>query len=564
MAKVEKVVVGLMALLLALLVVALMTTPTVFFLDKALAGYPHDGFEHFWKFWWTYRAIAVEHTDLANTYLVNHPSNPTAPQFAATPFAYWLGLPFLGWLDPVAFYNGVLLASFLLTLLTTWLFCWRVTGEPLPAVLGALVFAFFPNKTKHLLGGHLMQGMVFLFPLYGLALWRLTRKPKWRDGIWLGLLAGASLLVYIKHIAYFMIPFTALFLLGDVWPRRREIDWPAVLRVGGLAVLLTLVIVAPFFVPFVEQAAGGGLDYFDQEGFERFSVDLLGVVTPPPEHVVSRFWPALTKLGERLSEEGYNENAYYLGWVALPLAALGAWRGDRSRKRPWLWVTLGGLLLAMGPALKVVGRVLPFPLPYALLRHLPFYEWAHTPGRMEQVAVLGMAVLVTLGAGFLLKKVKERGRLLLVVLLAGLLLADYAVIPWPVADVTVSPFYRTLAEEPGDGAVLDLPLWDYVSGRYQLYYQTVHGRPIVGGFLDRRQPEVEVVMGDIESLALPGDDPAAPLHLADYGVEYVILHHAYLEPADLTTETDWLSSTLGAPVYTDERITVFQVPEQTP
>ena len=567
MSRREGAVMALMGLVLATLITTLMTTPLVFFLKDALAGYHHDGFEHLWTFWWTFRALIEEGISPANAYLINYPVGLVNPHLTVTPYARLVALPFMSWMDPVLFYNGHLFLSFILTLVGGYLLCAEVTGERLAAVFGALIFAFFPNKTKHVLGGHFLQAIVYWFPLYALFLRRLLRRPRLKDGVLLGLFAALSLLVDLKHVAFFVIPFTLLYLAAEGIRRRDAISWRPTLKAAGVALLITVVVVSPLFVPFISDALSGRLDYYQQEGFVKHAADLLGFLVPPPEHWASRACPPLETLSVKLASEGWNENVFYLGWVATALALVGVWKGTDDERKSWLVVALGAGLLSLGPALKVAGRVLPIPLPYELLRWLPFYEWARTPGRLNETVVLAVAVLATWGAGRLLSRLgRGRKRLLLATALAAVLLVDYAVVvPWPMADTSVPAFYHQLAQledEPGDGAVLDLPLWDYLTGQYQLYYQTVHGRPIVGGHIFRRMPEAEAVMAEIETLAVsalaPGPD--APRRLADYGIEYVVLHRRTMPAEDLSVEMAWLADALGPPVYQDETIVVFQVP----
>ncbi|MGC8780993.1 MAG: interleukin-like EMT inducer domain-containing protein, partial [Anaerolineae bacterium] len=110
------------------------------------------------------------------------------------------------------------------------------------------------------------------------------------------------------------------------------------------------------------------------------------------------------------------------------------------------------------------------------------------------------------GAGWLLGRIAGRrsqvvGRrlaggspvagLALCILAAGILLEHLAV-PLPTTDARVPEIYRMIAAEPGEFAVMQLPLgWRNsfgVLGSEQTnlqYFQTVHGKPMIGGNISR-------------------------------------------------------------------------------
>ena len=120
----------------------------------------------------------------------------------------------------------------------------------------------------------------------------------------------------------------------------------------------------------------------------------------------------------------------------------------------------------------------------------PFFRWALEvfppmqrlwwPGRA--FAVVG--VFAPLGAIPLLDAVASvRGRAAVAVGLVGLLglsLVRNDLLPASSWDATVPAGYKCLATGP-KGAVIDLP---YAFTQGHLYYQTAHGRPILGGMLE--------------------------------------------------------------------------------
>jgi len=242
-------------------------------------------------------------------------------------------------------------------------------------------------------------------------------------------------------------------------------------------------------------------------------------------------------------------NTVFLGWVTLALAFAGGWWASRRARlpdvAPWIWGTLVFAVLALGPLLQVAGRyrfsldnLLPegvsVPLPFALLHFIPILNANRAPNRNSLILMLTLAVLVAFGAAWLLGGVEawqrrgegragngkaagqERGSLALGIVVAPAarrtqfatprawatpavaagvavaLLVEHLALPLPTTDARVPEVYTQIAAEPGDFSVLQLPLgWRNSFGvlgseRTQIqYYQSVHGKPIIGGNISR-------------------------------------------------------------------------------
>jgi hypothetical protein len=96
--------------------------------------------------------------------------------------------------------------------------------------------------------------------------------------------------------------------------------------------------------------------------------------------------------------------------------------------------------------------------------------------------------------------------------------ADYLPAPFPLVILDRPGIYETLRDRPEAGAVCELPLGiaDGFGGTGQLdsrtlFYQTIHGRPMVGGFIARLPPAVVDAYRDdaLISAFLRLSDPSA-------------------------------------------------------
>jgi hypothetical protein len=547
---------------LGIALTVLLTAPAVLLLDTHILGYPHDGFAYIWKMWWTRKALFALHVSPADMSYVNFPYAGFNPHLVASPLINLLALPFLGWLGPLRTYNLLVLAAFALSLPTAAGLCYEFCRHRWAATVGGVVYAFFTNRVAHAVGGHMAQMFVFLFPLSALFLHRVWTEPeRRRNSVLAGLFLALSALVDLKHVALFVLPLMVLVLLYyGIIDRRR---WN---RARVMALTTTLLVAAlvsgPFFLPLVVARFSGRLDHFYAEGVIRHSADVTSFFVPSAEHpLYSRLEP-VRGYAETLASEGWHENVFYLGWVTIALALVAAWRRRRERQvQVWLVILVAGMILSLGPFLKVGGRVTSIPLPYCLLQRLPFYDWGRTPGRTIGFAAMALAVLSACGAAILLARIRPIFRSAAALGLMALVLVDTLFVwPWPMGDAPVPGFYEQLASESEDYAVLDLPLWEYRCERYQLYYATVHNHRIVGGSVTRRSPEAEAAMRDVEQLVTPGSSEAAADALAELGIRYVVLHKLCLDGAALDEQSAFLTECLGSAVYDDEWIRAYEVP----
>jgi len=158
-------------------------------------------------------------------------------------------------------------------------------------------------------------------------------------------------------------------------------------------------------------------------------------------------------------------------------------------------------------------------------------------------------------------------------LLLALILFEYLPSPYPMSPPDTPPFYYRLAREPGDFAILNLPMnWDRPG---YLLYQTVHGKRLATGYISRDDPRTLVErMPVLQHLRHLGDDiivvdlpEVASSVFAYLGVRYVVLDF-YKMPGGPERERT-LALTRQAfgdtkPFYRDERLLVYKVEPPEP
>ena len=157
----------------------------------------------------------------------------------------------------------------------------------------------------------------------------------------------------------------------------------------------------------------------------------------------------------------------------------------------WLAVTLGFASIALGPFLKVAGARTFFPTPWALLRYVPVVGEARMPQRFSILVFLGLTVLFAGALVALGRRWPDRRRALMAAV--GIALAiELWPAPRPLFAADVPGVFHAVAADPRPIRILELPfgIRDGLSslgnfGAFSQFFQTLHGKGLVGGYLSR-------------------------------------------------------------------------------
>jgi MFS family permease len=154
-------------------------------------------------------------------------------------------------------------------------------------------------------------------------------------------------------------------LLPGRWASRRR--WVlALLLAGGVAALM----LAPPALLLVDQQRTAPADLLVEEEEATMQTDLLAYLTPSGSHPVlgPLTWPAYESYYP--DRGGTRRFPAYVGVSVLVLLLLGVGKVRRAAL-PWLAMALVLLLLALGPVLRIGGRLYPaIPMPYRLAARL--------------------------------------------------------------------------------------------------------------------------------------------------------------------------------------------------
>jgi hypothetical protein len=385
---------------------------------------------------------------------------------------------------------------------------------------------------------------------------KTVREGKRRHALLAALFLTLTALARWQLLVMTLFP-AAIYVLYSLLTERGNWDRGTVGRLALVGALTGAALAVPVFPMVREQISGKhpGDIYVDEQTYDQS--DLLAYVLPNPPHPLRKFYaPNILRT-----------QIVFLGYTTLVLGAYGV----SSTKQAGLWLSMAvfSLVMALGPSLRLNGRVYPrIVLPYRLLGWSFPVRIMRSPHRFNILLAIPIALL----AGFGIRALSNsRWRNRWVPLLgASLILFEYLRIPLPTLSLDYSPFYDQLASDAGQSAVYDLPMGFSGPAKFYMYLQTIHGKPVVEGKMARPERDINAFIdGDAftnhlrVAKSMDQDLTAVSKHLAylaDAGVQHLIMHRdPQLEKKRPTEERwaewqDWLTFN---PRYTDERIAVY-------
>ncbi|MEI7556063.1 hypothetical protein [Candidatus Chlorohelix sp.] len=475
------------ALLSYTLLSIIITFPFVFRLNDSMLGPSFEGDMLYssWQLWWFQHALSTGQDPNYTNYLF-----ALLPQVVVFIQLYTnmvLGLFFMCFMSPFGAINLTIFLGFVFSGFTMYL----LAAEFVPNKLACFVAGFlFDFCTYHFYRAEFHLGLATLYAL-PFMVWRIFifyKKPTLKNALLASLGLSFLILTDFYLTAYFLLLFALLFLLGKVLSDFKWFKIKNNLLLSGLVLIIT---VAICFLPLsvylkIDPSLQTAFKEVSQGTTYALSADLLSFFVPDQTNFL--FGNKTSNIYHNFSSE---EISSYLGFVALILG-IGAFLPRLNRhKNALFWLVFGfsGLLLSLGPALQVNG---------VAYRDLPFYNWIYgwsalsffrAPNRMAIVPMFALSLLSAYSLNSLfLWLAKKRAPLYFASMLAALVMSLSLVehlpysFPFPTTEIPNPALYQIMAEDKEPGKVLDLPVYPYA--KYQ-YYQTLHHRPIVTGYLSR-------------------------------------------------------------------------------
>jgi hypothetical protein len=391
--------------------------------------------------------------------------------------------------------------------------------------------------------------------------------------------------------------FTGLY--GLYLLARRRLTWSRVGTFAGIG-CVGFAVLSPYLGPMIRDASRSNYMMPGARDAYQYSADLLAFVTPNEMHPL--WGPPMREWSDRLTTT-ISERLVFAGYVPLLLAGYALWRSRRAGfharrahtgstgatgdgggpgNRPhenttgpgfWALSTLVFAVLALGPALHVAGQLWPapagLPLPYRwLVNWVPFMKISRSVSRFDAMVMLALGVGAAFGLAALMERARrwERAPAVLGLVVTVLICFEFLPVPYRMTPPDTPDFYRALAADPQQYAILPVPL-DWDRPQY-LLYQTVHGKPLTSAYTSRGNPRSWVDWTPLlMHLRRPGPyvidaDPAAVglSVLQAAGIRYVVVDRYQLPDEDKRAwNVDLISRVFGGqtPTLDDGRLIVY-------
>jgi len=346
-----------------------------------------------------------------------------------------------------------------------------------------------------------------------------------------------TLLICVRALLRFRIQRS-----HEAWPQGMTAIWLGVVALASASVLASPVLSA--------QAFGEAMDAAPvlwRSGPR--GADLLALLLPHAGHPLM---PDLVRSAFAQHPGGLIEQSASLSIVALLVIGLAWWRTSWRPSLRWSVAALAFGLMTMGPFIHVAGMNTYIPTPWTLVRYLPVISDARMPSRMAIVATMAVAMLFAAAlSAWTSRAGKARPWVLLAV--AVLLCVDLWPAPRTLYSAGVPAIYERIAQDPRPVSVLRLPtgvrdglasLGNFTA--HAQFFQTVHGKRLIGGYLSRTTPRRREshsnhpVLGPLVALSAnlpvtPEQERVAREAAADFISEvdlgYVVINHRDASPA---------------------------------
>jgi hypothetical protein len=535
--------------------------------------FPGDGGDGYWFLWdlWTFKNAVFAHTNPLFTPYIFYPVGVSLVFSTTSFFNAALSIPLqLLWDLPHA-YTFLWLMSFVLSGFGAFLLVRYLGVSTKVAFVCGLIFMFSSYRFAHGMAQLNMMTTEWT-PFYALFFLKTLKAHKRSDPVIAGLFLSLAAFSDFYYVIY-LIAFSFLAAAYYFWTEKQRASFRILKRIG-LTFVVFGALVSPLLIPMLQELLHGSYMYSPYGWFFVYSADLVAFFIPSVYHPL--LGPEVAPLYSHfvLANGGnLTEGTVFIGYVGLALSILAILKQRTNDVRFWAVASGVFLVLSLGPELHANGLVhvpsaVPYlfyngtiHLPYAGLWHLPVFSIARVPSRWDVMVTLCVAVLSGFGLQYLVSRSQARARLgnVLCILCAGLILFEFLSVPYPTAPTAVPAFYENIASDPENYAIFEVAPR---STAQVMYYQTIHQKPLVNGYVSREPPGAqqfietepvarllyhiqEIVPGNV-STNTTGLDPSV---LSSYDIKYVIVHRENLTPQQVyLVNMLFKNASKGAPI----------------
>lgn len=426
-----------------------------------------DFFQNTWNLWWVDHAIQEGKPLLETDRLFA----PEGTSLAMHTISFTNSLPGVVLQQGLGLSLGVthtvlFLSAFVLSGFGGWALLRYLTGSPIGAFAGGVLYAFNPYHTAMITQLNNVQFQWLPLFLLG-AMWIVDKKSN-RAVLFTAVML--ALCGYTDWYQPILAGLAALVLvLSRVRGKKNPRDLGIWIRLGVAAVLAGLLMLPGILPVLAHLGADGG----EMEDPIRYigEVQLSGM---SPNGYGSHFtWPVL------------------LGWTTCLMILYAVFRVRDKGVGMWWWLVLVSFLLLQGPYLVVMNHhFTQIPMPMAAFPHVPVLDMIRVPHRFLILFLLGLSGLFAYG----LREFQIQRGWVMAFMTIPLLALELQPTPPRAIHLNRASVYQQAALEEADTSILELPM-DFRDA-YTMWLQTQHGKKLLAGYTSHILP---AALGGLET-----------------------------------------------------------------
>ncbi|MGI0087176.1 MAG: hypothetical protein ACREBI_04375 [Nitrosotalea sp.] len=458
---------------------SILTLPVIFQFTTNFAGIGGDTWAYIWSFWWFEKALSYGSSPFTSQYMF-YPIGINFTQL--TPFNAWIAFLLLPLFNQIITWNILWFSGFILGGYGTFLLCNHFLKKFFPSLIAGIIFSFSSYHTAHALG-HLELITISWIPFFILFLFRTAESNSKINPLLAGLF---FFLVSMSSWYYslFMFIFAIIFLFKvSLFSKDKKLR-PFFIRYF-LIFAVGICLSAPLLIPIVHSFQSNSSYVRPISEFYNNSLNAGNILLPTSIQTIvsSLHFPISVSNIEQMS---------YLGTSVLLFSFVAIIRYRNSNILFWTVIGSVFLVLSFGPELVIFKIHTGIPLPQQFLYNLiPGWSFFRDPSRFVVMVSLSTAILASHSISNISLKINSKMfRIIFLSAALFFILLEFATIPFPTTTESVPSAYQLIKDDPTSRAVLDAPIGG--SGEIGLlsdpsfdYYQTIHEKPMYGGYLAR-------------------------------------------------------------------------------
>lgn len=479
-------------------VVALVLTyPLINNFSTAMPGGGGDSFLFAWNQWWVKYSLLNLQQNPYFTDLISYPFTTNLVFHTLTFTNSLVSVPLQLFLPNIIAFNMIFILSLILAAYGMYLLAYYLFKNYFVAIISGIMFVF--NSYVFSVIGLFQYTSIYVIPFFILFFIKIFRENKVKNA----LLAGLILALSFYNEFYYTVGLFIFALLIMLWLAIKDKKFLlSKIKDISLCFFTWLILSLPLLYLSIKTALAKVYPLATLSQINLYSPDIKSFFIPSHLHAI--FGEYFKSYYESLN---YHGSIVYLSFILLILAIIGYFFGKRQgllhSSKLWFFIAIIFFFLTLGPFLYFDGYIFDLdgvkftiPLPYLFFYLLPFVKGILVPPRF---IIFVIFCLIMIG-GFLLERIfnKLNKKLLLkssiALLITGVFIFENFSTPIQISNAQIPDFYHQISKEENDYTILELPfalstsfytLGSIKTSSILEYYQTVHHKKIINGWISR-------------------------------------------------------------------------------